>query len=1001
IGWPATTPQGEEIGGRVCREGRRVRKPRRRKVKPTGKPEGQGNDKGVKVNGGVNGVPDFSTIIVQQLQKLIPTMLAQVGNQGSNQGDNRNQSSTAVNDNIPGDVRNVIVINGTWDCTYKEFLACNSKEYDGKGGAIIHTRSHEIAVSTVWDDFKIERYVYGVAPQIRGKVAATEPTTIQSVVLKAGVLIDEANMNGSIKKNHEKRGNKGEPSKDRNVRDDNKRSSTMSMFATTLFDSGADYSFVSTTFIPLLGIEPNDLGFSYKIEIASGQLVEINKAICPKSALNLKGKQDDSWFKDKVLLVQAQANGQILHEEKLAFLADQRIVEEALAEVQNHDNMDTKLIYQAVQAMPSSEKLNVEAQQLEPKLYGGNVIEKTSAIMILDFEETLILAKESRLKIPTIVEVPKELPKVSMVNTSLKKLKHHLVGFDMVVKKRTTTTAITEGTWGFKHTKACFRDEIIPFVNALKDLLNSFDQYLVDELFKVQNVFHQIEQDMEQHHLESKTFKVKMNKVLNENERHLEQVISKDIVNIIVNSSMDNTSVSFTTLEKHCISLEVDSQLNQEIFQQENLVSNQSAPSFDHYFELNELKAQPQKKDMVISKLKERIKSLSGHIKEDKIKIELEEIETINIELDHRVSKLVAKNEHLKQTYKQLYDSIKSTPLKDALRKLKGKALVDDDVTSHSIAPEMLNVDMEPLNPRLLNNRSAHSDYLKHAQEEAAILREIVEQGKLQNPLNASLDYAFTLVYLRKPRKSKSTDPVSKSKVTKSVLANKKEPSKSWGSTVSNVPSSSLDECRTDNGTEFVNQTLSEYYEQVGISHETSVAHSPLQNVVVERRNHTLIEAARTMMYKDALTQSCWIKSMQEELKEFECLGVWELVPRLDKVMVITLKWIYKVKLAKLGGSAYRKALTSVKRIFRYLRGTVNQGLWYPKDSSIALTTFAYADHAGCQDIRSSTSGSMQFLGDRLVSWSSKRQKNAVISSTKAEYITLSDCCAQVLWMRS
>ncbi|GJS26647.1 retrovirus-related pol polyprotein from transposon TNT 1-94 [Tanacetum coccineum] len=80
---------------------------------------------------------------------------------------------------------------------------------------------------------------------------------------------------------------------------------------------------------------------------------------------------------------------------------------------------------------------------------------------------------------------------------------------------------------------------------------------------------------------------------------------------------------------------------------------------------------------------------------------------------------------------------------------------------------------------------------------------------------------------------------------------------------------------------------------------------------------------------------------------------------------------------------------------------TVHRGLWYPKDSSIALTVFADADHAGCQDSRRSTSGSMQLLGDRLVSWSSKRHKSAAISSTEAEYIALSRCCAQILWMRS
>ncbi|GKB77603.1 hypothetical protein Tco_0944498 [Tanacetum coccineum] len=248
----------------------------------------------------------------------------------------------------------------------------------------------------------------------------------------------------------------------------------------------------------------------------------------------------------------------------------------------------------------------------------------------------------------------------------------------------------------------------------------------------------------------------------------------------IEKETYDKLFRSFTTFEKHCISLEVDTQLNQEIFQRDNSVSNQSAPNFDQYFELNELKAQSQEKDTVIKKLKERIKSLNENMNDEKIKKDIEEIETINIELDHRVSKLIAENEHLKHTYKQLYDSIKPTrirskekcdalinqvnqkfmeisdlnvsfqekdlvitALKDELRKLKGKYLV---VTKHTIAPEMLKIDVEIdveyLNPRLLYNRSAHSDYLKHTQEEATILKEIVEQGKLKNPLNNSLDSA-------------------------------------------------------------------------------------------------------------------------------------------------------------------------------------------------------------------------------------------------------------------
>nr|GFA82157.1 hypothetical protein [Tanacetum cinerariifolium] len=98
---------------------------------------------------------------------------------------------------------------------------------------------------------------------------------------------------------------------------------------------------------------------------------------------------------------------------------------------------------------------------------------------------------------------------------------------------------------------------------------------------------------------------------------------------------------------------------------------------------------------------------------------------------------------------------------------------------------------------------------------------------------------------------------------------------------------------------------------------------------------------------------------------------------------------------------AYRKALACYKKNFKYLRGTVNRGLWYPNDSSIALTAYADANHAGCQDTRRSTSKSMQLLGDRLVRWSSKRQKSDAISSMEVEYIAFSGCCAQVIWMRS
>nr|GEU95860.1 hypothetical protein [Tanacetum cinerariifolium] len=688
------------------------------------------------------------------------------------------------------------------------------------------------------------------------------------------------------------------------------------------------------------------------------------------------------------------------------------------------------------------------------------------------------------------------------------------------------------------------------------------------------------------------------------------------------------------------------------------------------------------------------------------------------------------------------------TALKDELRKLKGKDIANNVVIVHTIAPEMLKIDVEPIDPRLLNNMTAHSDYLRLTQEQAAILREVVEQGKSQNPLNNSLDHAckvfttigftwrptgrtftivgnacpltrittttevplrkptaiesdipkpvVTLVYSRKPRKSKTNVLVSKPKIIKSISANNKEPSTvkfkndhvakimgygyyqignvtiSWvyyveglghnlfsigkfcdsnlkvafhqhtcfirnlegvdlltGSRGNNLFTLSLgDMMATNNRTEFVNQTLCEYYEKVGNSHETSIAHSPQQNGVVERCNRTLIEVACTMLiYAKAplflwaetiattyYTQNRFIIRLRHGKTPYELLhdklpdlsffhdilfqplfdellipppsvdqqatevialiaevvapkpdastgtpssttvdqdapspnnsqtspktqspvisndveeenhdlnvahmnndmffGILipendsessssDVIPIVMHTAAPNLEHIFKVKLDELGGILKNKARLVARgyrqeegidfeesfalvarldaiRIFlafaahmnmsvyqmdvktAFLNGILREevypkyaleslkkygmessdpmdtpmveksnldedtqrkvvdpthycgmvgtlmylttsrpdltfvvcwcarGLWYPNDSSIALTAYADADHAGCQDTRRSTSGSMQLLGERLVSWSSKRQKSAAISSTEAEYI--------------
>ncbi|GJU55186.1 integrase, catalytic region, zinc finger, CCHC-type containing protein [Tanacetum coccineum] len=193
-------------------------------------------------------------------------------------------------------------------------------------------------------------------------------------------------------------------------------------------------------------------------------------------------------------------------------------------------------------------------------------------------------------------------------------------------------------------------------------------------------------------------------------------------------------------------------------------------PSFDQLFELNNVKAKLQAKDMTIKKLKAHNKRVNETSTNKSVKKDFDEIETINIELEHKVTKQIAENEHLKQTYKQLYDLIKPshvrakeqaeslvnqvnqksveisdlnaqlqekvvviTALKNDLRKLKGKEIADNVAqvsNATTIAPGMYKLNPVILAPKVKNNREAHEYYLKHTMEQAAILREVVEQAK-------------------------------------------------------------------------------------------------------------------------------------------------------------------------------------------------------------------------------------------------------------------------------
>ncbi|GJT68546.1 retrovirus-related pol polyprotein from transposon TNT 1-94 [Tanacetum coccineum] len=706
---------------------------------------------------------------------------------------------------------------------------------------------------------------------------------------------------------------------------------------------------------------------------------------------------------------------------------------------------------------------------------------------------------------------------------------------------------------------------------------------------------------------------------------------------------------------------------------------------------IEQLKSQAQEKDTVISKLKERIKSLSGNMNEDKVKKDIEEIETINIELDHREKGLVI------------------TALKDELRKLKGKDLVDNEQVTILREVVEQGKSQNPLN----NPLDSACKYTKRIQELLKIIEQtylsinnssdklvavtpknkdkrvrftkpvtssgntniktasssnlvsnkpmlsstgvktiysasdhsfrqykrkirfrntnVVEPKGTANmqhsKLNANFELLYvkcngcmlsdnhdlcvldfinivnaranlnlnqtivesdtpkpvvTLVYSRKPRKSKTNVPVSKPKIIKSISANKKEPSKSWGSIVSDVPSSSLDECRNDHVAKILgygdyqigNVMISRVYYVEGLGHNLfsvgqfcdsnlevafrqhtcfirnlegvdlltgsrgnnlytlslgdmmasspicllskasktkswlwhrrlshlnfgainhlarhglvkclrskdealdfiikflkmiqvrlkvpvrrirtdNVARSLQQNGVIERRNRTLIEAARTMLiYAKASVYFLWAESTPEVIAPIAEVVAPEPAVSTDSPSSTTVDQ---------DTPSPSNSQTTPETHSPFISNDVEEenhdldvahmynnpcfGIPIPENnseassSSVVIPTIdefykesevvdwscgglpseedidfeeSFAQ-SGCDLMLfelstriclyyGSTSGCMQLLGDRLVSWSSKRQKSDAISSTEAEYIALSGCCAQVLWMRS
>nr|GEW44816.1 retrovirus-related Pol polyprotein from transposon TNT 1-94 [Tanacetum cinerariifolium] len=802
-----------------------------------------------------------------------------------------------------------------------------------------------------------------------------------------------------------------------------------------------------------------------------------------KQCTKPKRKKDEAWFKDKVLLVYAQANGQVLHEEELDFLADPGISEtqitqyvvtndiayqandmdaydsdcdeinsakialmanlshygsDNLAEVHIQDNVTNNMIDQDVQALSISEQSNIMNQsdteitsdsniilysqymnesqyttvqnsslptqqddlilsvieQLKTQVVNctkinqdnknvneilttelerlkTSVIQKIDAIVICDSKETLMLKDESRLKM-------------------LQKQKDPMMSEKKVNTKPVDYAALNQLSKDFE-TRFVPQTEL----SAKQAFWSQNLRNLEDTNLSTSTT---IVEDVEQHCVEENKFQDKMKDVLKENERLLKQAISTDIVNIVVNANVNYACKTVNECER-CVTIETELQrdfIKKECYDKNNLFSQQSAPTFDQLSEINDLKAQSQEKDTVIMKLKERIESLCGNVKEEKMKRELKEIETINIELDHMVTKIVAENEHLKQTYMQLYDSIKSSrfdlqapeviaSIADVIPPGQAESTgspslttVDQDAPSPTMTSEQsssgptLN-EMTPgtISTGLMQKSSPSTSYVPPLQNDWDLLFQPMFE-ELLNPspsvVNQAPEKAFR-IYNRRTRRivetihvdfdeltemasEQSSSGPALNEMTPAIISSglMQKPSSStpyvppsrnnWDLLFQPMfnelltPSPRIDplfglpipEVTSAQSSSTVSpHTMVQPNHQIPQHNSKWTKDHPQDNIIgqlsrpvstrlqlYEQALFCYYDAFLTLVepktYKDALTQSCWIEAMQVELNEFERLEIWELVPRPDKVMVITLNWIYKLKLNELGGILKNKA---------------------------------------------------------------------------------------------
>nr|GEU71596.1 retrovirus-related Pol polyprotein from transposon TNT 1-94 [Tanacetum cinerariifolium] len=721
-------------------------------------------------------------------------------------------------------------------------------------------------------------------------------------------------------------------------------------------------------------------------------------------------KRDATWFRDKVLPVEAQGFGKVLNEEELEILADPRFAEGLF--------MQTVITHNAA----------YQADDLDAYDYDCDDFFTTKAVLI---------ANLSSYRSDFLSEVPhSKNTHNDMLNQSVQEMPYskqtHLVNYP--------ENEITSDS------------NIIPYSQYLLETQNAAVQDTnssAQQDAMILSVFEQLSNQLTNCNKVNKDNLIANESLSAELERYKERVIAKE-TNVI--SIIDS---------EETLMLEEDSRSKMLLKQSDPMVLEKKVNIKPiNYVELNRLSKDFGKRFIPQQELSDE---------------QAFRLQTSHPNTNQSASLPVKIETHWKLPKEKVFVI---TVLKNDLIKFKGKDIVGNatQVTNATtIAPGMYKLDLVTLAPKDKNNGETHIYYLKHTIEQAAILREIVEQAKSLNPLDSASYSALPKLKFEKDHlclecamvkskkqshKPKSEDtnqeklyllhmdlyePMRVASINRNMyilfivddysrstwvkfLASKDEAPDFIIKFLKMIQvrlNTPVRNIRTNNETEFVNQTLCSYYESVGISHETSIAkpdlsyphvfgtlcypnndsedfgklqvkadidifigyapmkkayriynrlpvanapravdlaNSPVSTSIDQdapsisiistqdqehsllisqgfkespktihfhddppheflhkdstsqgssynvRPIHTPFESLEPKNFKQAMTEPSWIDAMQEEIHEFKRLQVWKLVPCPDKVMLIKLKWIYKVKTDEFDGVLKNKA---------------------------------------------------------------------------------------------